>query len=330
MAIRSIISGISLMLLSLSNNTIRCLAEGRDGVLWVGTDYGLNKLDRLGGYVWTYMIPGSSDSAIFEKPAIYAVLEDDQGHVWVRTERRLEMLDPETGQFTPFKLHYNEQNPAGTPSASTMVMDRDGQIWIGTNDGLQVFDQASQSLIRYSVSNDIGMKSDNVKALYMDQRNQIWIGTEDGLYLYNRQDSIFIDVGDSIPDLAGININSLAGSSNETLLAGTDNALIMIQPDLSDARIYTSFNRDELHTPFTSIYTIFEDASEILWLGTYGGLVKIDQKPRKFQVINQRNPLIGGLSSYMISSIYQEENGDLWLGTTGRGLNLVSKEDGAG
>ena len=53
-------------------------------------------------------------------------------------------------------------------------------------------------------------------------------------------------------------------------------------------------------------------------------LVKIDQKPRKFQVINHRNPQIRGLSSYMISSIYQEENGDLWLGTTGRGLNHVS------
>jgi ligand-binding sensor domain-containing protein len=209
-----------------------------------------------------------------------------------------------------------------------MVEDRDGQIWVGTKDGLQVFDKKSQSIIRYTVSNNIGLKSDNVRVLYIDRQDHIWIGTEDGLYLYNRRDSVFIDVGDSIPDLEGIAVISLAGSSNGTLLVGTDHALIMIQPDLSDARIYNSFNREELQTPFTSIYTIFEDASKILWLGTYGGLVKIDQKPRKFQVINQRNPLISGLSSYMISSIYQEENGDLWLGTTGRGLNHVSKENG--
>jgi ligand-binding sensor domain-containing protein/serine phosphatase RsbU (regulator of sigma subunit) len=313
---------------SLSNNTIRCLAEGRDGVLWVGTDYGLNKLNRLGGYVWTYMIPGNRDSAIFKKPAIYAVLEDDEGQVWIRTERSLEMLDPETGQFTPFALYYDELNPAGNPDVSSMIEDRYGQIWIGTKDGLQVFDKASQSMSLYAVSDNIGVKNDNVRVLYLDPRDRIWIGTENGLYLYNPQDSLFIDVGDSIPDLEGINVNSLARSSKGTVLAGTDNALIIIQPDLSDARIYNSFNRDELHTPFTSIYTIFEDASEILWLGTYGGLVKIDQKPRKFQIINQRNPLIDGLSSYMISSIYQEENGDLWLGTAGRGLNLVSKENG--
>ncbi len=313
---------------SLSNNTIRCLAEGRDRILWVGTDYGLNRLDRLGGYMWSYMIPGNRDSATYEKPAIYAVLEDDEGHVWIRTGRRLEMFDPETSQFTPFTLYFDEQNPGGNPAASSMVEDRDGQIWIGTKDGLQVFDKKSQSIIRYSVSNNIGLKSDNVRVLYIDQKDQIWIGTADGLYLYNRRDSVFIDVGDSIPDLEGIAVNSLSGNSSGTLLAGTDQALIMIQPDLSDARIYSSFNRDELHTPFTSIYTIFEDASEILWLGTYGGLVKIDQKQRKFQVINQRNPLISGLSSYMISSIYQEENGDLWLGTSGRGLNHVSKESG--
>ncbi len=313
---------------SLSNNTIRCLAEGRDGILWVGTDYGINKLDRLGGYMWSYMIPGNRDSSIYEKPAIYAVLEDDEGHVWIRTERRLEMFDPETSQFTPFTLYFDEQNPGANPAASSMVEDSEGQIWIGTKDGLQVFDKKSQSIIRYSVSNNIGLKSDNVRVLYIDNQDQIWIGTEDGLYLYNCRDSVFIDVGDSIPDLEGIDVNSLAGNSSGTLLAGTDQALIMIQPDLSDARIYSSFKRDELHTPFTSIYTIFEDASEILWLGTYGGLVKIDQKQRKFQVINQRNPLISGLSSYMISSIFQEENGDLWLGTSGRGLNHVSKENG--
>jgi ligand-binding sensor domain-containing protein len=313
---------------SLSNNTIRCLAEGGDGILWVGTDYGLNKLDRLGGYAWSYMIPGNRDSATYEKPAIYAVLEDDEGHVWVKTERRLEMFDPETSQFTPFTLYFNEQNPTGNPAASSMVEDRDGQIWIGTKDGLQVFDKKSHSKIRYSVSNNIGLKSDNVRALHIDRQDQIWIGTADGLYLYNNRDSVFIDVGDSIPELEGINVNSLGGSSDGTLFAGTEHALLTIQPDLSDAMIYNSFNRDELQTPFTSIYTIFEDASEILWLGTYGGLVKIDQKQRKFQVINQRNPLISGLSSYMISSIFQDENGDLWLGTSGRGLNHVSKEGG--
>ncbi len=314
--------------ISLSNNNIHCLAEGRDGVLWVGTDYGLNKLNRLGGYHWTYLIPINSDSASYEKPAIYAVLEDDEGYVWVRTERRLEMLDPETSQFTAFSLYYDEQNPAGYPVASSMLEDSEGKIWMGTKDGLQVFDKKSQSMVRYSVSNQIGLQSDNIRVLHRDPQDRIWIGTDDGLYLYDNRDSVFITLADSIPDLEGIDVYSLASSSRGKILAGTDRALIFIQPDLTDARIYTSFNRDKLHTPFTSIFTIYEDVSEILWLGTFGGLVKIDQKQRKFQVINQRNPLIRGLSSYMISSIYQEENGDLWLGTSGRGLNLVSKEYG--
>ena len=313
---------------SLSNNNIRCLAEGRDGILWVGTDYGLNKLVRVGGYTWSYLIPSKNDSDVLGKPVVYAVLEDDEGHVWLRTERKLEMLDPETEQFTSFNLYYDEENPGGYPAATSMVEDHRGQIWIGTKDGLQVFDKESQSLFRYSVSNNVGLQSDNVKVLYVDRQNHVWIGTEDGLYLHNRIDSVFIHVGDTIPELDGINVNSLAGSSRGTLLAGTDHALFMIQPDLSGARIYPSFNRDELHTPFTSIYSIYEDASEILWLGTYAGLVKIDQKPRKFQVFNQRNPLISGLSSYMISSIHEDENGDLWLGTSGRGLNRVIKESG--
>ena len=313
---------------SLSNNNIRCLAEGRDGILWVGTDLGLNKLSRLGGYSWTYLIPERDDSVKHEKPVIYAVLEDDEGHVWIRTDRRLAMLDAKTGKFTSFEMYYDEKNIAGVPTASCMRDDRKGRIWIGTKDGLQVFNKASRTFVRYTVEGNIGLKSNRVRVIHIDTHEQIWVGTADGLYLFNRKDSLFIDIGDLIPTLKGISVNSLATSSNGTLLAGTERSLVIIQPDLSVASIYNSFNRDELHTPFTRIYTIFEDASEILWLGTYGGLVKIDQKPRKFRVINQRNPLIRGLSSYMISSIYQEENGDLWLGTSSRGLNLVRKSDG--
>jgi ligand-binding sensor domain-containing protein/serine phosphatase RsbU (regulator of sigma subunit) len=311
---------------SLSNNTIRCLAEGKDGILWVGTDWGLNKLSRLGGYSWTHLIPERGDSVPHEKPAIYAVLEDDEGRVWIRTERRLAILDEETGQFTSFELYYDEDNVAGDPAASCMCDDRQGRIWIGTKDGLQVFDKASQTFTRYTVGSNMGLKSNHVRIILIDRQEQIWVGTADGLFLFDREGSRFIDVGNFIPALEGISIYSLASSSSGKILAGTERALVILQPDLSGASIYNSFNRAELHTPFARIYTIYEDASEILWLGTYGGLVKIDQKPRKFEVISQRNPLIRGLSSYMISSIYQEENGDLWLGTSSRGLNLVRKD----
>jgi ligand-binding sensor domain-containing protein/serine phosphatase RsbU (regulator of sigma subunit) len=313
---------------SLSNNTIRCLAEGRDGILWVGTDWGLNKLSRLGGYSWTHLIPDRGDSVTREKPAIYAVVEDEEGHVWIRTERRLAMLDAETGQFIPFDMYYDEENVAGEPAASCMRDDRQGRIWIGTKDGLQVFNKATQTFTRYTVDSNIGLKTDHVRVIHIDPQEQIWVGTADGLYLFDRENSLFIDVGDHIPALEGISVNSLVSSSKGTILVGTERNLVILQPDLSKASIYHSFNRDELHTPFAHICTIFEDTSEILWLGTYGGLVKIDQKPRKFKVINQRNPLIQGLSSYMISSIYQEENGDLWLGTSSRGMNLVRKADG--
>jgi ligand-binding sensor domain-containing protein/serine phosphatase RsbU (regulator of sigma subunit) len=307
--------------ISLSSNYIRCLAEGRDGVIWVGTDYGLNKLDRLRGYLWTQYFPADGESESRSAQVIYSILVDEEGKVWTRTERRLAVLDPEAGEFSYYNLFHNERNPSDREESFTMQRDSQGYMWIGTKDGLQVLNPETGDLIRYTVSGRYGLQSNRVRVVFFDREGRIWAGADRGLYLFMKDKGIFREAGDFLEGLGGLNVLSMTQNMEGELLVGTAESLIRIKPDLSEMESYNQFFRPEILTRFTHINTMYEDGSRILWLGTSAGLVKIDEKSLKFQLINTTNPAWSGLSSNIVTSVFQDANGDLWIGTDGMGLN---------
>ncbi|MCK5463875.1 MAG: hypothetical protein KAI95_12690, partial [Bacteroidales bacterium] len=309
--------------ISLSDNYIHCIAEGRNGILWIGTNYGLNKLDRLRGYLWSYFYPVSRDTLLPGLPVVHSVLEDESGVVWVRTPKRLERLNPLTGEFTGYDLEFSSLPTPADDDPYTMVRDREGNIWMGTPYGLQVFNPKSGQMKSHLLPGRVGLKSSKVRAVLMDHNEQFWIGTGKGLYHFDKDSASFTDMAESLPSLKGLNVFSLTLNSEGLLVVGSDGDLHLIDPVSNEARHFNSYSTQDLTTRLTTIRSIFEDASEILWLATSEGLVKIDQKTRKFDVVSQMNPAIQNLSSYMISSIYKEENGNLWLGTNGSGLNYI-------
>ncbi len=313
--------------ISLSSSSIRCLAEGREGIIWVGTDYGVNKLDRFHGDSWTHYLPDPDDSIRSRNSVIHSLWIDDKGSVWMRTDRQLVVLDPESEKFIHYNLYFNESNPADPGESYSMQMDSQGYMWMGTKDGLQVLKPES-GLMRYSTEGNLGLLSNNVRKVFIDKQDRIWCGTDKGLQLFLPEEMIFRRIEDILSGVKGLGVLSISQNKNGELMVGTDGALVKITQDLRQAEIYKGFRRPSVYSPFTNVSDIYEDRSEILWLGTRTGLVKIDQKKRKFQLINNSVPAWRGLSSNMVSAVFQDINGDLWIGTDDEGLNFFPAGSG--
>jgi len=301
--------------MSLSSNAIRCLAEGREGVIWVGTDFGLNKLDRVRGYLWTHYLPEQGDSIPAKEQVIYSLLVDEQGKVWMRTGQKLIMLDPETEEFRHYELYRDIRNPINKEESYSMLKDSDGLFWIGTKDGLQVLDPESGDLNVYNKSTK-GLSSNNVRRVFLDNAGRMWCGTDMGLYLFHPGQAVFQEAVEILPELGSLDVLSITQDNKGKVLVGTIESLVKIHPELDRSESYKGFNRPDIFTCFTNVNALYEDGSEILWLGTNAGLVKIDQKEKKFRLIG----------TPMVSSINQDENGELWIGTDGMGLNLYRGE----
>ncbi len=81
------------------------------------------------------------------------------------------------GQVISFS-HLNTANGLTGNNAQSLTIDKNGFLWVGTNDGLNVYD--GYSVTGYNKERNPEMPSDVVLHLMADGRNRIWMGTFSG------------------------------------------------------------------------------------------------------------------------------------------------------
>jgi len=117
---------------SLSNNTIHCLFEDREGNIWVGTKSGLNRFDpRTNRYTVFSSHNGLPDDHIM------GILEDNKGFLWISTNNGLCKFHPQSGELANFTvtdgLQSNEFKSHSCLRSST------GGLYFGGVNGFNAF-----------------------------------------------------------------------------------------------------------------------------------------------------------------------------------------------
>ncbi|NUO03435.1 MAG: hypothetical protein HUU01_22715, partial [Saprospiraceae bacterium] len=125
----------------LSDNNVQCLLRDRQGFLWVGTTYGLNRYD---GYVFRQYLP---DARQPEKTVCHEIIndleQDDAGYIWVATRNGLNRYDPRTEIFKTWKNIGREDGSLPNSLVTDLLCDKDNQIWLCCdNRDLTLFDAA--------------------------------------------------------------------------------------------------------------------------------------------------------------------------------------------
>ena len=71
-----------------------------------------------------------------------------------------------------------------------------------------------------------------------------------------------------------------------------------------------------------SVYSIYEDRSGIIWIGTYGsGLSRFDREVESFTHYAHQTGNPGSLSDSHVSPIFEDRSVVVWIGTRLGGLN---------
>jgi len=83
-----------------------------------------------------------------------------------------------------------------------LTEDRQGRVWIGSDEGINVFD--GYQLSSYSVPGTSGLISNNIINIHCDSRGTIWIYTPAGIQYKRENDSRFLQFGPGIASSAGV------------------------------------------------------------------------------------------------------------------------------
>ncbi|MCP5102024.1 MAG: histidine kinase, partial [bacterium] len=122
----------------LSQSSVYCIHQGKNGFMWFGTHDGLNKYDGYTFTVYTFE-PGNPNS--LSHVHLRAIAEDGAGILWLGTGDGLDRFDPKTETFTHYR--HDPGNPgslSGNNIAALYYDEPPGILWIGTaREGLDKF-----------------------------------------------------------------------------------------------------------------------------------------------------------------------------------------------
>ena len=103
-------------------------------------------------------------------------------------------------------------------NALCSVRDRYGFVWIGTNNGLNCFDGAQNTVYRNMIEGKSGIENNTITALY-EHGDDIWFGGSFGLYVYDRQANRFRDFDKQTK--YGVSISAAVQDAREAAALGS-------------------------------------------------------------------------------------------------------------
>lgn len=326
----------------LSSNFIMSIAEDRFGNIWVGTwDGGINRFNK-------------KDFSIFDQsnglhdPSVRCILEDREGNILLGTnDNGLDIFKGE--QFISVDLGESRE------MVSAVDVDPDGRIWIGTEDGLCVYNPKAGDTERLKVftAEESAFTNNKILALAVDERGHVWFETPAGLYEHLPGTKRFnkLDIGGFFVS----NISCMATMGNDLWL-GTPDGLIQFNyrtgsnSTLTQLDGLASSNISALHidkegtvwvgsrvkgisrldesgaslVPLGMNFTpvdLTTDQQGRLWVATEGQGVLVLEKGKLEHTYN----VASGLLSNSIRSLQADAKGNIWIGTN-KGLNKFDAE----
>ncbi len=201
--------------------------------------------------------------------------------------------------------------------------DNHGNIWIGTNNGILVFDANSEKFTElFSVNTDYSelLTNNHVKCLFIDSKDNLWVGTHNGL---NRFDPVDLDFEKYYPSARG-NYNS----DNEVCYINEDNEGRLIIANRRKVFFFdpatSRFSAPDLHLfsqpDITEFYSAITDKQGILWIGTNYGIIKIRKRPSYIDNITADHKSDIKLPENNITAVYEDAEGKLWIGCFTSGI----------
>ena len=330
----------------ISSNTISCFFEDRKGRIWAGTWGGgialfdgekLSKFDNSNGLKASKIydiiedvegniliadqdngltiFKGDAFETINEKeilpdPNVNAIYHDMTGALWFGTNAGISRYYPGLEKKTVF---YNRKNNSLYEDIRFFREDRDGNLWIGSNDGgVILYNMKTSKFEAQLYINSQLYRDGQVKALEVDNHNNLWVGTNEGVAVgtINQQNFKRYTLLDS---LTVVGITALYCDPHGDMWIGTEK--MGGKPGLIK---YTSSKDDFKRVPALSGVipkTFVMDAKGVLWIGTSEGL-KAFRNDSILLSVTQND----GLLSNIINLLSVGVDGSIYIGTN-NGLN---------
>jgi len=343
----------------LSQSTVYSILQDSEGFMWFGTrGGGLNKYD---GYEIEVFKHEPGDSNTLPGNEIISLCEDKSGNFWIGT--RGKGLQRYHYAKREYYNYHADNSGLRSNSVLSMLNTSSGVFWAGMNSGLYIYNDVKDSFIPVGEIRDeiydiqegpdintlylaagnklisleydhLNLQASRIQIMaefeekyqvktFLQENNKFWIGTSHGVYTLNK--------GDTKPELFSYtkgqslyyifdDTRKLLKDSRKRIWIGTKSGLYKLEK--GEMEVFITGTND-LGINHNSIYSIYESAAGIIWIGTWGGGVNIFAEDYYNFVHFKHQPYNPeSLSDNVVSSFAEDQNG-IWVATELGGLNFL-------
>lgn len=255
---------------------------------------------------------------------------DSEGRLWVGSNEGLAVIGPAHGtdaaEYEVVAVYKHvEGDPRTLPSdnVGSLLCDRGGNVWIGTENGIVRQPKGSDTLVPVDTGSG---RREHFLCISEDENGIIWAGTwDDGMYSINPKDgsvhnylSPYGEKKNAVPLIRWLHHNDRATiiiCSNSGLFEYDRNTGKLKRMELSEG------------LPNDSFYSCLKDHEGGLWIGTYfNGVLYISPKAAEIELY--RPDPNSPLSGTAVSEFCRCGKDRLWVGTENGGLSLLDRTTG--
>ena len=284
----------------LNINEISCIYKDRKGVYWLGGG-GLKRFDKNSGEITSCMED-------YDLIYVYSICEDHSGIFWIGSNDGLFKYDPIAEQngknsYTHYPLNPDTPDDEYNNLAKKVYEDKDGVLWVGTWNGVYIFDRDFGRFIRpwlkkgdpatYEVNNFIEDKKGNI--WYSSAGIARINSCRDSLVMYpNYENNTSYNTSFFYIDRSGI-----------IWVGEVGNGITKRIPLHKKIEHYKNIPGDHNSLGDNDVVSFMEDNQGSMWIGTtWDGLNKFDKNEKRF--------ILAGVS-YISLNITKAKNGELWF-----------------
>ena len=318
----------------LSQEAVHAILQDSQGLIWLGTQDGLNRYD---GYDVTVFDHDPKDPASLSNGWIWCLFEDSRGNLWIGTDGGgLNRFLPGREAFERFVSDPADPFSLSHDSIRAIYEDRHGMLWIGTDGGgLSRLDPDTRIFTRFAhdPSSPASLSDDRVRTIIEDSAGALWVGTDGGgIDIFDPASGNFrhlrheADVPHSLGD---DRVRVIRETEDGAVWIGTyENGLDRFDPATGHFSHFVHTPDDQGSLTDDRVRDLFQDSLGTLWVATDAGLSEWVPETRSFGR-HAHDPLDPtSLSDDRVNAVVEDRGGVLWVGTY-NGLNKWNLRMGA-
>lgn len=293
----------------LSSNQITQICQDKNGYIWIGTEYGLNKYD---GYRFTNYLHEKDNKNTVSSNVISFLFLDKDGTLWVGTQMGLDRYDAENNQFISVEM----KGATSIPRINSIIQEDDHHLLIGTA-GYGLFrldtrDNSSKMLQGYA-------KEDThyFSYIFIDEKGYFWKSGHGNSIIRRSPGGKLEEFLSPYGMVTGF-VDYEGG-----VLIVCNHGLLYYR----DGQLITDFiDPGELRGKDLLLRTAKSDRDGNLFIGTMGnGLWWVPRGENQMRRYDYQNALMD-LNTATIWALFEDNQENLWVGCQNRGLLMIPQQ----